>query len=634
MMGLRLRNLIFVGQNVEDSVPIEFSPQCTVLHCSPEVSRSLVDAIDFVLGARKSKAIEGWEKYSHILLGVELPPIGEPITVVRSVDTGSSEIYWGYIDADILDIVHSISGRYGSDTSLHMTSVEKPFRNLLCWLGLEGKLIRINSLNEKRKLRFRDLARFSLVDTSDMQATKAPGFSGNNRSKVMEESVLKFVLSGKDDSNLGDILSPEQLDPVLRIQHKIINEMVAELETQLLDVATIDDLRHQLSELNSRIDKHNSYLSPLIDERSVLYDEHRKLQDHREALAVKQAETITLRCRFDLLEEQYQNDLSRLDMIAESRSLLTYLQPGSCTSCGATLTSQHHSPDCAEPESSVYHAANVESRKTEQLLAGLYATTVDMDNRIDALQELIDEVNQDAEDVQQRIQLLDAKINQKEQETLRVLFNQHSEVEKRLNLHEQAVTCSEMLKQLTTRTEGYKQPEGIDPRDAKDLSNKITERLNKWGYPAEFPVYYDPKKCDIIARKKPRSVCDKEERAVLHAAFTLSIAQHCYENMTPHLGFVVLNSPHIPDQTDKGRFAEAFYHDLDENRTGGQVIIIEDADTDQLPKFLIHRESGTGSLTQYVDLRRNRFIHVQAVESIQHVQADVPDALIKLKDNR
>lgn len=117
--------------------------------------------------------------------------------------------------------------------------------------------------------------------------------------------------------------------------------MVAELETQLLDVATIDDLRHQLSELNSRIDKHNSYLSPLIDERSVLYDEHKKLQDHREALAVKQAETITLRCRFDLLEEQYQNDLSRLDMIAESRSLLTYLQPGSCTSCGATLTSQY-----------------------------------------------------------------------------------------------------------------------------------------------------------------------------------------------------------------------------------------------------------------------------------------------------
>lgn len=175
MRGLRLRNLIFVGQNVEDSVPIEFGPQCTVLHSSPEVSRLLVDAIDFVLGARKSKAIEGWEKYSHILLGVEPPPIGEPITVVRSVDTGSSEFYWGYLDA--VDIVHSISGRYGSDTALYKTSMVKTSRNLLRWLGLEGKLIRINSLNEKRKLRFRDLARLSLVDTSDMQATKAPGFS-------------------------------------------------------------------------------------------------------------------------------------------------------------------------------------------------------------------------------------------------------------------------------------------------------------------------------------------------------------------------------------------------------------------------------------------------------------------------
>jgi hypothetical protein len=78
-------------------------------------------------------------------------------------------------------------------------------------------------------------------------------------------------------------------------------------------------------------------------------------------------------------------------------------------------------------------------------------------------------------------------------------------------------------------------------------------------------------------------------RSLLHAAFTLSLAEYCFQMDLPHPGFVVLDSPLVayrppdkknpdgPTASDEGLgvdIVESFYRDIEQNFQG-QVIILE-----------------------------------------------------------
>lgn len=92
MGRLALSHLTFTGTN---AVPasVDFSPHVTVIHGPSDTGKSfIVDAIDFVLGAKELKEIPEREGYSRVLLGLELPT-GERITLARSVDGGSVSLY-------------------------------------------------------------------------------------------------------------------------------------------------------------------------------------------------------------------------------------------------------------------------------------------------------------------------------------------------------------------------------------------------------------------------------------------------------------------------------------------------------------------------------------------------------------
>lgn len=92
MGRLALSHLTFTGTNAAPA-SVDFSPHVTVIHGPSDTGKSfIVDAIDFVLGAKELKEIPEQEGYSRVLLGLELPT-GERITLARSVDGGSVSLY-------------------------------------------------------------------------------------------------------------------------------------------------------------------------------------------------------------------------------------------------------------------------------------------------------------------------------------------------------------------------------------------------------------------------------------------------------------------------------------------------------------------------------------------------------------
>ena len=106
-------------------------------------------------------------------------------------------------------------------------------------------------------------------------------------------------------------------------------------------------------------------------------------------------------------------------------------------------------------------------------------------------------------------------------------------------------------------------------------------------------------------------------RAVLHAAFTLALAQYCSDRDLPHPGFVVLDSPLVtyrpPDQTTEASeeppqgVVRAFYRDIQDN-FDGQIIVMENTD----PLDPLASDALDVRFTKNVDVGRYGFLPVVA----------------------
>src|SRR5688572_19357131 len=92
MNRLTLTHLTLFGPNV-DTASVEFGPGTTVVRGPSDTGKSfIVDAVDFMLGAKALKEIPEREGYSTVLLGLTLPS-GETVTLSRAVTGGDFGLY-------------------------------------------------------------------------------------------------------------------------------------------------------------------------------------------------------------------------------------------------------------------------------------------------------------------------------------------------------------------------------------------------------------------------------------------------------------------------------------------------------------------------------------------------------------
>lgn len=619
MGRLTLSHLTFTGTNVAPA-SVDFSAHVTVIHGPSDTGKSfIVDAIDFVLGAKELKEIPEREGYSRVLLGLELPS-GEPVTLARSVDGGGIALY----RADVR-VEPSIPPDEALAAKHNAANTKNVSRFLLDQVGLDEKRVRKNALNVTNMLSFRDLSRLCLIGETEMQAEVAPGLSGNPVSKTKEVSVLKLLLSGEDDSALTAVPSAQEQKRLRGARQEVVERMLGQLESQLQDVAEPAELTTQLDKLNHTVDEHSAMIGALAEQRGQLLRDRNELLSADSARRSEYSDAVVLRQRFTLLQQQYESDLARLEMIAEAGNLLGYFRRGTCVFCGAEPSSQHLNMACEGDTTSFGVSVDSEARKTQGLLDDLRVTIESLDTRTEALRTSIETTRRDTAALQKGIEQLDAKMNP-ERGNLREILGKRSEIEKHLGLYEQVKTFEDMIRRIADETEAEVATAvaGLSLTTVREFSAEISKRLAEWGYPGAESVRYDRSELDIIAGDQQRSAHGKGVRAVLHAAFTLALAQYCFDRALPHPGFVVLDSPLVtyrpPDQsTEAGNeppegVVRAFYRDVQDN-FDGQVIIMENTD----PLEPLGSDALDIRFTKRVDDGRYGFMPVVADEGHQHL---------------
>lgn len=619
MGRLTLSHLTFTGTNVPPA-SVDFSPHVTVIHGPSDTGKSfIVDAIDFVLGAKELKEIPERDGYSRVLLGLELPT-GDRITLARSVDGGGVALYRSDVRTEPSGPPdEALSWKHSASSTANVS------RFLLEQVGLDEKRVRKNAQNETHMLSFRDLMRLCLVGETDMQSEVAPGISGNPVSKTKEVSVLKLLLQGEDDSALVAVASAQEQKRLRGARLEVVERMLGQLDAQLQDVAEPGELQNQIAKLNQSIDGFSATIGDLAKERSDILAERTRVQEGGRLQRVEYSEALVLRERFNLLLKQYESDLARLGMISEAGNLLGYFRRGICVFCGAEPANQHLNLSCEGDTTSFGSSVESEARKTQALRDDLLLTVESLSARISELHGSIVDSHREVTKLQGKIEKLDLALNP-QQGNFRDLLTKRSEIERQLGLYEQMKSLEAMIRKMADETDAEVATAvaGLSLTAVRELSSEISKRLTEWGYPDASSVRYDRNEQDIVAGDQQRSAHGKGVRAILHAAFTASLAQYCFDRELPHPGFIVLDSPLVtyrpPDQQLEGdeeppeSVVLAFYRDIQEH-FDGQVIVMENTD----PPEPLGSDAHDIAFTKQSGIGRYGFLPVGIAELSQDV---------------
>lgn len=584
MNRLTLTHLTLFGPNV-DTASVEFGPGTTVVRGPSDTGKSfIVDAIDFMLGAQKLKEIPQREGYTTVLLGLTLPS-NETVTLSRAVTGGDFGLYPEDIRTGPLGPPpRALAGKHSADNNENLS------RYLLSLIELDQKRVRRNQRNETDSLSFRNIAMLCVVDETAMQAETPPALSGMPTNKTKEISTLRLVLQNEDDSNLVAVQSRAERNRLANAKAEVLDSLVAELEEQVRDAGTATELRARLDNLNAGVSQQTSSIAQRTAERAELISDLANAERLANAAQRSINDTDVLKSRFQLLLEQYTSDLQRLEMVAEAGTLLGYFNPGRCVFCGADPEHQHLNEDCADDTTYFGESVLAEQHKTTALRDDLLDTLTQLDTQRAELAERQTRFVEHVNKIRAQVRRLDSALSP-HQGSLNELLESRSTVTRHLAAYDQIDKLQTRKIEIAVedQTETAAAVAGLHLGTLATLSDGISARLQAWGVPDAERVHYDRTEQDIVAGDQLRSAHGKGVRAILHAAFTIALAQYCFDRDLPHPGFVILDSPLVtyrpPEEggpTDADDMLDAsvaarFYADIQHN-FDGQIIIMENMD--------------------------------------------------------
>lgn len=583
MDRLTLLHLTIIGPSVSPAT-VEFGPKLTLVRGPSDTGKSYIaDAIDFMLGAKTLKGIREARGYDTVLLGVRLPN-DSLITLVRRLDGGGFRLLRGDHRRGPLPATwETLSVKHNEKKTGNLS------RYLLEKVGLDGKRVRKDGAGNTISLSFRKLVPLIVVGETAIQSEKPPVETGQRTDRTADISAFRLLLQGEDDSGLQPAESLTEQRTSKAAKNAVIDTLQAELHGQLQTDETLEQLEQRGARLQNTITASTGAIEQIAASRQQV---GRRLANSERLVAAAHrslTELDALNARFALLHDQYTSDLERLEAVAEAGTLLGYFTPGSCAFCGADPEHQHLNEDCPDDTTAFAESVREEQRKTTALREDLLHAIAGLHAERTAKSERLETYAVQAAQARAEISQLDAALSPQQLE-LRELLNSSSQLERESD----TIRRIQRLEALRAEVEDEPRPDTMSPtaglqRDTvSDLSQMIAARLQAWGFQDADNTSYNLDVQDVISSEQLRSAHGKGVRAVLHAAFTISLAQYCFDNDLPHPGFVVLDSPLVvyrppdsntalaPDDNllDKASLAGRFYADLQSNFSG-QIIVLE-----------------------------------------------------------
>ncbi|MBQ1067327.1 hypothetical protein [Micromonospora sp. D75] len=578
MTSIQVKKLAAIGADQEPA-ELDFGRGLNVVYGASNTGKTYVfDLINYLLGASDLKYITESAGYDTGLLSLVSSRSPAGLTLERSIEQSRSAAKFRVYDG------LQRTGRPRTLSPRHQKSGNDISTLFLAQMGINEGWVRSNDRNETVSLTLRLLSRLFLVSETDIVSEAPPALSGQFISRTTERSVLKFVLQGDDDSNLPRTTKSATAERQRNQGRRAaMEQIISELRQALGDSESISEAQSRLARLERSIESVSSSLDGYLDEQASLKEEVGQLQRQYDEQRSRVNEISELLSNFGLLLQKYNSDLERLDMLEEAGTLLGYFDVGDCVFCGSTPEHQSPAAHRAEDRTLFAEAVQAEQSKTLSLKADLALAIQDLEAERESGLGALSALEVEIQGARDSVRALDEQLSPQRGQ-LRELVDAKGGLERKIAAYQQIEHIENLKAGLGDVDEPISVPATALGGDvAREFGELLSEILEEWRIPELRHVSFDSETCDINMNGIPRSAHGKGMRAILHAAFTVGLAQWCIMRDLPHPGFVVLDSPLVtykqPEGAEDERImgndvASHFFRYL-ASRFLGQAVILE-----------------------------------------------------------
>lgn len=531
--GWHIQQLKFTGNDDKQAL-LDFAAGLTLVYGASNSGKSFaLKALDFMLGGQKELPnIKEREPYDKLWLDIAFSR-DHKATLERAIAGGAFRLHEG------ADVARTLAPKHDANTLNNISTF------LLTQMEAAGRKVSIDGSGTHNNLTFRDIAGVVLTNEIPIQSENSPIESGDTNFRTRERNILKFMLTGEDDSAIVPVVKPKDFRTGRAAKASFLQDMIDQISADLTaDYPDTDGLPEQSDRINETLRRIENEIAAARSSIHTLLDEKRSLSFDISAAERRSTEIALSLDSFEQLEEVYASDIARLESIEEAGFLLALDGKTDCPVCGAPPDAQKHSHGLAEIED-VRIAAEIEIQKIKQQ-RGELAKTVE-DTKAEGVKLVAFVVAQRESLRELELKLAEATPDANEQQrALTEVVSVRDHVRRGLDLIAQR---DRYVKQKAD-IEASKPPKlddtiqrTLSTETAKEFADVVCEVLTAWGFPGQKRVFFDLSSYDLIIDGKERKNNGKGVRAITHAAFKVALMLFCRERNLPHPGFLVLDTP-------------------------------------------------------------------------------------------
>jgi len=470
--------------------------------------------------------------------------------------------------------------------------------------NLAERKIRTNAKGKTRKISYRDIVKYLMVDETRVITDKSPIVSGQYTLATEEKSTFKLILSGRDDSDIIENLSNDEIKN-RKGKLEMLNELITANSLELNQLADSIEPQERLVKIDQQIERLKTDHEQLKDVFNKLDQERISAAAHLSLVGNKKIYNDEVLIRSGILKQQYHTDSRRLNSTIEASYLLMN-NPSleeNCPVCETPLGEKDIEPELKQ----VIDACGKEIVKIGSLI-----------KEVDESETLLAEENAvfaaEIETQQGILKSVTDQINRGVAIEMEGIFNQISELNGlKANLNK-AVFLKDKIKSFENQKgmilssldkKGDENNfEDLLTSRVFELSNIMNSILTACNYPGISGVTFSEKSNDFVISGEDRELAGKGYRAITYALFLIALQELLF-NKNYSIGPSVLDSPLVtyrkPSAQDEGitvDLAMDFYRYLASDTKVAQVIILENEEPPADVAHLINHISFTQNLNR------------------------------------
>lgn len=582
--GWHIQQLKFTGKD-KKAATLDFAAGLTLVYGASNTGKSFaLKALDFMLGGQKELPnINERKPYDRLWLGIAFSP-DRKVLLERAIAGGAFKLHEG------ADPVRTLAPKHDANTQNNISTF------LLTQMETAGRKVSIDGSGTHNSLTFRDIASVVLTNEIPIQSENSPIESGDTNFRTRERNILKFMLTGEDDSAIVPVVKPKDFRTGRAAKALFLQDLIDQINADLTaDYPDTDGLPEQSERINETLRRIENQIAAARSSIRALLDEKRSLSSDISAAERRSTEISLSLDSFEQLEEVYASDIARLESIEEAGFLLSLDRKTDCPVCGAPPDAQVHSHGLADIED-VRVAAEIEIQKIKQQRSELIKTVQDTKSEAVKLDAFITAQRKSLRDLELKLSEATPDANE-QQRALSEVVSVRDRVRRGLDLLAQRDRYIKQKEDI----EASKPPKlddtiqrGLSTETAKEFANVVSKVLTAWGFPGHKQVFFDLNGYDLIIDGKERKNNGKGVRAITHAAFKVALMLFCRERDLPHPGFLVLDTPLLtyrdpmkkpgdrlaPDEQELANtdLKHRFFDHLGHLGKSAQIIVFENVD--------------------------------------------------------